>query len=114
MTTGEGTHDIGTLRENMAIVQRDIALMWQDMKRILKNFDDNGRKGLVSQTAENTSNIKDIDEKLDAHILEHRAREKETREFWIRITQTVVGGVILMIVTNVITVLVIKNLMVMP
>ena len=106
MTTGEGTHDVGTLRENMAVVMDKV-------KDILLLLKDNGHDGLVTTAQKNRMAIeqlkKDLCEQeaelgneitvkttaikseIDAHIAEHKARQKELNDFLAKVWAAVIS-----------------------
>ena len=115
MTVDAGSHEVGTLRENMAVVMEQV----KDILRLLK---DNGHDGLVTTAQKNKIAIaqlqKDaceqsdelrseitvkttaIKKELEEHIAEHKARQKEMNDFLTKVWAAVVSGVILTAAIN--------------
>ena len=94
MAVDAGSHDIGTLRENMELVKRDVALMLKDISRLLKIVDGNGHKGLVERIGGLETDVKEINEQHDEDKEKKTAAENERRKFLYGVALIVISLIV--------------------
>ena len=94
MAVETGSHDIGTLRENMATVQKDIALMLKDVARILRMLDGNGHKGLVERVGGMENDIEKIATQHDDEKKAKIAADGERRKFYYGVALIVISLIV--------------------